>query len=47
MGAYQVLQHEELKAQRKNEMKKTLDDQRREIAGFAETALAPAAMCQG
>ena len=34
MGAYQVLQHEELKAQRKNEMKKTLDDQRREIAGL-------------
>jgi hypothetical protein len=32
MGAYQVLQHEELKAQQKNELRMTLDDQRHEIA---------------
>ena len=32
MGAYQVLQHEELKAQQKNELRNTLDDQRHEIA---------------
>ncbi len=36
MGAYQVLQHEELKEQRKNELKKTLEDQRRQIADLLE-----------